>query len=121
MSTFKGKSENGAPIISAGFWKKGVTLTGVVKGVFPTQVGTCYNISLLDEITIPGDLLSPAQKGPVKGTEWSIGALKGFEMALRDAGCGELKVSDRVVILCTGKEKTKKGNDRVNFEIEVSR
>lgn len=121
MTTFKGRTENGSPIISAGYWKKGLVLSGTVKGVFSTSVGTAYNISLMDEISVPGDLLSPPQKGTVKGTEWSVGALKGFEMALRAAGCGELQVRDRVKIICTGSEKTTKGNDRVNFEIEVAR
>jgi hypothetical protein len=121
MTTFSGKSENGSPIIGAKYWKKGTKIAGIVKGSFETSVGRAYNVSLLDEITVPGEYLSPPSKGPQKGQEWSIGALKGFEMALRAAGCGDLQPRDRFVLVCTGTEKTNKGNDRVNFEIEVTR
>jgi hypothetical protein len=121
MTTFKGRSENGAPIISAGFWKKGVSILGTVSGVFDTSAGKCYNLSLRDELSVPGEFLSPKQKGSVKGHEFSIGALKGFQMAVRACGCGDLQVKDFVKITCIGFEKTFKGNDRVDFEIEVTR
>jgi hypothetical protein len=121
MPTFKGKSESGAPIISAGWWKKGANITGVVMGVFDTAVGKCYNLALRNEISVPGEFLSPKQKGTVKGTDWSMGALKGFEMAIRSSGCGGLRVKDFVRITCVGFEDTNKGNPRVDFEIEVTR
>jgi hypothetical protein len=121
MPTFKGKSENGAPIIGAGFWKKGTVMRAVITGIFPTAVGKCFNISTSEEISVPGDVLSPPQKGTVKGRDWSIGALKGFEMAVRSSGCGELQVKDFLKITCVGLEPTDKGNPRVDFELEVNR
>lgn len=119
--TFSGESQNGAPIISAGFWKKGTQLKGLITGVFETAVGTCYNVTLNDDLEVSGDLLSPPQKGKVKSTDWSIGALKGFEMAVRASGCGGLQVKDFITVTCTGLEPTDKGNPRVNFKIDVTR
>lgn len=121
MPTFEGKTEAGAPIIGAKFWKKGVSIRGTVTGVFDTRVGKAYNLKLMDEISVPGPFLSPATKGVVKGLQWSVGALKGFEMAIRASGCGQLQVGDYVEISCTGSESTTKGNDRVDFAIKVDR
>lgn len=121
MPSFSGESTNGAPIIGAGYWKKGKQISGAITGVFPTQVGQCYNLSLMDEIEVEGEHLSPPQKGKVKGTEWSIGALKGLDMAIRASGCGGLQVRDLIILTCTGSEKTNKGNDRVNFKLQVTR
>jgi len=90
-------------------------------GVFETSAGTCYNLALKEEITVHGEHLSPKQKVTVKGTDFSLGALKGFQMAVRASGCGGLKVKDFVTIKCTGFERTSKGNDRVDFEIIVDR
>ena len=121
MPTFEGESKNGAPILSAGFWKKGTKIIGSVIGVFDTSAGKCYNLTCKDELTVKGSLLSPKQEGLVKGFDWSIGALKGFEMAIRASGAGTLEVKDLVTIECTGTEATGKGNDRVNFKIRVDR
>lgn len=125
---FDGRSENGAPIIGAAFWKKGVVLTGRVTGVFQTSVGECYNLTTMDEITVPGNVLSPKMKGPVKGTDWSIGALKGFEMAVKQAfkkatkpEDRKIQLGDQLTITCIGLEQTTKGNPRVDFHVRIRR
>jgi len=122
MQKFHGNTEDAsAPIIGAGYWKKGTQIKGIVTGVFKTTVGPAYNLTLDREISVPGDVLSPEQKGTVTGTEFSVGALKGFEMALRAAGVSVLIVGDQITIKCTGSEDTGKGSPRVNFDVEVIR
>lgn len=121
MPTFSGETKNGAPIIGARYWKKGVTLTGVVLNSFDTANGKCYQLSLMDDITVNGDVLFPKQEGKVTGKEFAIGALKGFEMALRACGCGELLPKDLVKVTCIGLSDSGKGSPRVDFKIDVTR
>ena len=121
MPTFSGETRNGAPILGAGFWKKGTKLTGVVTNTFETANGVCYQLSLMDEITVPGQFLFPKQDGKVTSREFAVGSLKGFEMALRACGCGELQVKDLVKIECIGLSDSGKGSPRVDFKIDVTR
>jgi len=122
MPSFTGETKDGAPIIGAGYWKKGLSIAGVVLNSFDTKVGKAYTLSLMDPITIPGEFLSPAAKGKVTSTEFSVGALKGFEMALRAAGVPDslLLPKDLVKITCIGLTESGKGSPRVDFKIEYS-
>jgi hypothetical protein len=42
-------------------------------------------------------------------------------MALAAAGLADLQAGDKVLIECTGKTETQKGNPMVNFYVEVER
>lgn len=121
MPTFSGETKDGAPIIGARYWKKGVTLTGVVLNAFETANGKCYQLSLMDDIVVPGDFVFPKQKGNLKGKEFAVGALKGFEMAIRSSGASELKERDLVKIECIGETPSGKGSPRIDFKITVTR
>lgn len=121
MGTFSGETKDGAPILGAKFWKKGTKVTGTVTNAFNTANGRCYQLSLMDEITVPGAFLYPLQKGNITSREFAVGSLKGFEMALRASGAGELQEKDFVKIECIGLSDSGKGSPRVDFKVEVTR
>lgn len=112
MSQFKGKSSDAqSPILGAPFWKKGVKIEGRVGRTFQTQNGDCSEISLKNPVKVNGQLEKKV----------SIGALKGFHMALNAAGLESLQEGDLVIIECTGVTPTTKGNPRVDFNVAVNR
>lgn len=101
-----------SPILGAKLWKKGMKIEGTVQRTFETQNGTCYEISLKSgPMTVNGE----------RTKKVSIGALKGFHMALNAAGLDTLEVNDMVILECLGTTETTKGNPRVDFKIAVAR
>jgi len=120
--TYLGRTENAAgPILGAKFWKKGTVISGEVLRAFKTENGTCYTLQLDKEITANGEDVYPEQKGKITSKQFSVGSLKGFEMAIQSSGLSELRTHDKVEIRCTGTTPTDKGNPLVNFEISVQR
>ena len=112
MVAYKGKTEDAAsPILGAAWWDKGKKIAGRVTRWFKTVNGVCYEIKLLTPVEVNGE----------KEETVSVGALKGFQMSLDAAGIVSLKRGDGLVLECTGKTKTDKGNPMVNFAIEVER
>jgi hypothetical protein len=112
MTMFKGKTSDAqSPLLGAKDWTKGMKLEGTVSRSFDTQNGTCFEVTLKTPTKLRGNLEK----------KFSIGALKGFHMALNAAGIEELRVNDRVIIECTGTTETNKGNPRVNFNVAVDR
>ena len=110
---YKGKTEDAnSPILGAGWWKKGKKIVGKVLRSFKTENGECYSIDLAEAVLVP-DL------GQLKLV--SVGALKGFQMALAAAGLSGLKEGDGLFLECTGETGTDKGNPMVNFYVEVHR
>lgn len=124
MSKFSGNTEDAsAPILGAGFWKKGAQLIGTVVRNFVTTNGKCYTISLKKPIKVDLGTCYPKGSGVEEMEQVSVGALKGFGMALQASGIpnAELLAGDMVQITCTGATKTDKGNDQINFDIQVDR
>ena len=112
MALFKGSTEDASSILlGATKWKKGMKIEGTVRRSFNTTNGTCFEILLKTPIKIDNVLEKKV----------SIGALKGFHMALTSAGIESLEVNDRVIIECVGVSGTTKGNDRVDFKVAVDR
>lgn len=109
---FTGKTKDAeSPILGAKFWRRGMKLEGTVTRSFETANGICYEISTKEPITVNGE----------KTKLVSVGALKGFQMALAAAGLAELERGDKAAIECTGTTGTEKGNPRVDFAISVLR
>jgi len=81
--------------------------------MFTTRNGPAYVIKLAKAALVNG----------VEEMEVSVGALKGFQMALQAAGLNELRAGDYVSIEATGAEaaREKGQSPRVNFEVEVAR
>lgn len=122
MPQFKGNtSDRRAPILGAKYWKKGVSLTGTFVRAFPTANGECYEFELGREMEFPGDVCSPVSEVPVKTHRISVGAMKGFMMAVADSGCGEFKLNDRVTIECQGAKDSGKQSEMVLFSVFVDR
>lgn len=112
MAQYKGKTSDAqSTLLGAKAWKKGMRIEGTVTREFQTQNGACYEISLKTPVKILGNTEKKV----------SIGALKGFHMALNAAGVEELQINDRVIIECTGTTGTTKGNDRVDFQVVLDR
>jgi hypothetical protein len=124
MSHFGGKTEDaGAPILGAKYWKKGIQIKGTVVRSFATDNGTCYVIKLLRPMKVNRLHTSPAFEGMEDMDKVSVGALKGFGMALQAAGLPDARLltGDRVQITCIGSSPTGKGNDQINFDVQVDR
>ena len=124
MAHFGGKTADaGAPILGAKYWKKGKQIIGTVLRSFSTEKGECYTIQLYREIEIDRKLTYP--QGEIKETldKVSVGALKGFGMALQAAGVPgcKLQAGDKVQITCTGTTPSGKGSDMIDFDIQVDR
>jgi hypothetical protein len=110
--TFGGSTQDAQSLIlGAKHWKKGMQIKGSVTRNFETTNGICYEIVLEKPITLNGK----SEK------KVSIGALKGFHMALNAAGLEELETGDKIAIECTGVTATDKGNPRVDFKVAVIR
>lgn len=116
MPQFKGRTEDaGAPFLTASFWTEGKRVAGVVIRKFSTDKGLAIVLALTSKVMIEDKSESQV----------SIGASAGLRMAVDAAGVpggfDGLLIGDRVYLECTGKSATEKGNDQVNFEIEVNR
>jgi hypothetical protein len=119
---FDGKTEDaGAPILSAGFWTKDMMIKGTVFRVFQTENGECYALELIAPITVHGANLYPKAEGEVKSDRFSIGGLKGFQMAVDASGAGKILRGDVLTVKATGQTDTGKGNPQINFKIRVER
>lgn len=122
--TFVGKTEDaGGPILGSKFWKIGSSIKGIVLNSFRTENGDCYVIKLESPMDIDRRLTSPAFERTDTLDKVSVGALKGFGMALQSCGIPSAKLlpGDAVTITCTGTSPTRKGNDQINFEVIVAR
>jgi hypothetical protein len=88
-------------------------IVGTVRRMFTTRNGPAYVIALTTPVLVDGH----------EESEVSVGALKGFQMALQASGVNELRVGDVVHIEATGAEpaKEKGQSERVNFAVEVGR
>jgi len=112
MAIHKGRTEDAeAPILGACWWVAGKKIVGRVVRSFETRNGECYQLQLPEKVAFLGEQVDRV----------SVGALKGFQMALAAAGLADLQVDDTVLIECTGKTETQKGNAMVNFYVEVNR
>lgn len=109
---FVGQTESGA-FLGATFWKKGVRIEGEVIDKFPTANGDCYGVRLSNPrtVTVNGN----------KESTVAIGALKGFQMAVRASGAGELLPGDGIIVECIGTADVGKESDMVKFKVAVSR
>lgn len=109
----KGRTEDAeARFLDASFWKKGVRIVGFVDRSFQTVNGECYVLVLQDPAEIDGE----------SEEKVSIGAMKGFQMALQAANYPKLHKGDLLVAECTGLTTPKKEghSPRVNFAIEIT-
>jgi hypothetical protein len=119
---FDGKTEDaGAPILSAAFWTKETMIKGTVFRVFQTENGECYALQLISPITVHGANLYPKSEGDVKSDRFSIGGLKGFQMAVDASGAGKILKGDVLTVKATGETDTGKGNPQINFKVRVER
>lgn len=122
--TFAGRTEDaGAPILSAKFWKSGTSIRGIVLNSFRTENGDCYVIKLEEPLEVDRRLTHPPLEKIDLLSKVSVGALKGFGMALQASGIPSAKLlpGDSVTITCTGFSPTRKGNDQINFELIAAR
>jgi hypothetical protein len=113
VTQFKGRTEDAsAPFLKASFWEKGRSIAGTVIRVFETENGPAAVIRLNSPVMLDGKTEKAV----------SVGNMAGFRMALDAAGVvGGLLAGDMVYLECSGTTPTDKGNDQVNFEIEVDR
>lgn len=112
MAQFRGKTEDAsAPFLKAEFWEKGRRIAGTVERIFETDNGKAYVVRLVTPVMLNGQ----SEK------QVSIGNSAGLRMAVDASGCRGLEVGDSIHLECTGTSETGKGNDQVNFEIEVNR
>lgn len=113
MSQFRGKTEDaGAPFLTAAFWKPSKSIAGTVIREFETDNGRAYGILLV----------TPVMVNDKTEKQISMGNSAGFRMAVDASGApGGLLVGDKVHIECTGFTGTDKGNDMVNFSVEINR
>jgi hypothetical protein len=109
--TFEGSTRE-APFLGAEFWKKGKRIEGQVEYVFQTQNGPSSAIQLQKPVQLNGKSVELV----------SIGNLKGFMQALRDANVPNgLQAGDLIILECIGTTETTKGNPQINFKIAVRR
>lgn len=112
MTQFRGRSDNVQGVfLGSDFWEEGIKIIGTVLGSFMTENGICYRVRLGKPVEVAGK----------KEALVSIGALKGFGMALQDAGLAGLQPKDKINLVCTGRKQTGKASPMVEFEIEVVR
>lgn len=111
---FKGRTEDAqAPFLGADWWEKEKHIAGIVERVFTVNEKPAYAVKLLKAVVLDGEEVDKV----------SIGNSAGFRMALQAANLSDLRVSDRLHVLCTGKtpSKTEGYSERVDFEVEVTR
>lgn len=122
MPQFKGRTEDaGAPFLTASFWMEGKHVAGTVIRTFSTDKGRAIVLALTSKVMIEDQSVGVSRPE----SQVSIGASAGLRMAIDAAGVpggfDGLLIGDHVYLACTGKSATEKGNDQVNFEIEVNR
>lgn len=128
---FGGKTADaGVIILGAGYWAKGVRITGIYTRKFMTPIGECMEFLCM----LPKSITVPTKNGkfdlsgqPTEIDHFSIGNLTGFEMAVdvlkTSDGFGDFKMKDRVQIECVGlRESTGLGKSPMpEFELSVER
>ena len=113
MAIHKGKTQDAqSPILNAEFWKKGVKIEGTVTREFATTNGTCYEVSLKTPVKVAGNM---EKKISLPGNS------AGLRMALSACGLESLEAGDKLILTCSGKTSTTKGNDRTDFELVLDR
>jgi hypothetical protein len=80
----------------------------------------CYEIMLDEPIEVEGQACFPKEPGKIKTSRVAVGSLKGFGMALAQAGRDPMIPGDRVKITATGTTPTENDSPMVNFEVEVT-
>lgn len=124
MGKMKGNTGDAStPILKQAFFHEGLVLNGKVIREFQTNTGNCYELLLGKAIVVDPALLSSSE--PLTGkqtlTRVGIGAMKGLNMAINNAGTDRLHPEDVVSIKCLGETDTGKANPRTDFEIEIDR
>jgi hypothetical protein len=97
--------------LGAEFWRPGVTIKGSVLRKFESANGLCYALQLSEPV-----VLNEQQTSDV-----ALGNLAGLRMAIQAAGVEELEVGDEIKLACTALQPTSKGNDRIDFKIQINR
>jgi hypothetical protein len=108
-----------APILSALYFQRGVSLSGVISNRFETQNGICYTLKLDKKLKVAGEFLTPRAEGEQELTSVSIGTYKGLAQIL-SRGNFELKVGQHLDLECTGLVNTGKDNPMAAFKIKVT-
>ena len=131
---FKGNTNNaGSAILGFDFWGKGTKVTGTYTRDWQSSVGTMYEFAVMSGQPKPTAFLD--EKGRVttkqnggKETQlerFSIGALKGFGMALQDLENQniQMKFRDLVTIECIGFQENEdsRKDEMVLFEVTIDR
>jgi len=116
MTQFRGRTEDAsAPFLRADFWEKGRELSGTVIRTFKTENGLAIVLRTVSPVMLEGK----SEKNI------SVGASAGLRMAVDAAGVpggfSGLLIGDQIHLRSTGTTETDKGNDQVNFEVEVNR
>ena len=92
---------------------------------FQTENGPVYTIELKDPIPLKiierKVSLDPDNPKATKYKRVGVGNLKGFVMAMQEAGLDSLLRGDAIVLKCTGTTPTEKGNDMIDFNLAVER
>jgi hypothetical protein len=118
---FSGSTDEASPLLAAIYWKRGTSIAGTFTGTFTTSAGECFQFNLKEPMKVDGKHCSPSFDGSRVLKAVSVGALKGFAMALRATGAMPLHIGDFVEISCIGSSPSGKGSDMVRFAINVSR
>lgn len=124
-------------ILSAPFWKQGLTITGIYIRSFPTAIGDCFEFLCFDpqdievatdEKGIYSEEIFKDKKKRFKTTRFSVGMLTGIEVALNDLkskGFDGLHSRDRVRFTCVGISQAddRQGGktESPDFKIDVER
>ncbi len=112
MARLEGQTNDVAgTFLGAEFWRPGVNISGRVLRKFESANGLCYAL----------DLSEPVQVNGLETSEVALGNLTGLKMAMQAAGVNELQVGDEIELHCTALQPTSKGNDRIDFRIEIQR
>lgn len=112
MAKYKGRTEDaGSLILSSKVWKKGLRIEGTVKRKWSSRNGDLFEIHLNKPFSYDGK----------KHEKVSVGNHAGLEMALQAMGLEGFEIDDKVSIECTGFTPTDRGNDMINFNVEVDR
>jgi hypothetical protein len=132
--SFSGRTENaGSAILGAPFWQPGVKVTGTFTRSWVSANGTCYEFMAPPNQPKVSASLDEKNRVVEKGSagsqvkeldKFSVGALKGFEMALQDLAVQGVVPTfrDLVEIECTGTQKNDGGkDDTILFAIKITR
>lgn len=88
-------------------------------GILPGQPKVTVTLGKDGRVTEDGD--SSGERVTLE--KFSMGAMKGFEMALADLESQGIKLQprDKVTITCTGTQPSQKGDDMVLFSLDIER